>query len=562
MPNVGGPTANLSDFIAAVQTNVFELMLSKSDAAITYQTKSDAATMQSNTDTISEEVKQSQIADGNLLSNISGIAPRGQGDFWQLASGIGGSCMLLSYISSINRVYGTSGVSTPVGAFYSSDGGVTWSSVIFDIAPTMPVIIGYDGVGTFVGLTFEYGNARIYTSGDGINFTSVGTLTSILKSYSIARFNGLFIAGVDTDSTHRISTSPDGIIWTPRVTPAFGSVVNGWTFETDGTQLIAVCDAYSGAMRTFDGVEWSSTSGITTGMSTIAYSSEQKLWLCLSPTGIGFTSTDGLNWSNIGTVSPVTGAIGLIWVGNNINRWYLSVKSTALNYSIATTDDPRTTPFFMVELDGAVANSMAYSQIRYIPLYNRFIIGLTSIGVAYSTPRIRDIKASSDNIRVRNCPVVTSKYSGIADFSIASTTTETSVVPSASIGSLAYQAAQPVGMKIKISLVMQNTSAAGDTLTLRFKTQAGTLLTHAIPVAGGASNLVTRIKASLVVRTATISCCSTVMQSGLASTSVYAAPGFNPAILNTFSVTAQWGAALSTCTVNQFNLLTEFINGA
>ncbi len=156
----------------------------------------------------------------------------------------------------------------------------------------------------------------------------------------------------------------------------------------------------------------------------------------------------------------------------------------------------------------------------------------------------------------------TDKYSGAVDFAIASTTTETAIVPVTSIGSLVYQKSQPVGMKIKFSMILLNTSAAGDTLTLRFKTQAGTLLTHPIVVAGGATSLVTRVKGSFIVRTATLSMATTVNQSGVIGTSVSATPAYNPAIANTFSVTAQWGAALSTCTVTQYNVSTSFINGA
>jgi hypothetical protein len=562
MPNVGGPVANLSDFIAAVQTNMFELLLSKSDAESIYQTRAAAnaaaAAIASNASAISTSI----IADVNLLSNISGVAPRGQSDLWTVPPGLTASCESLIYFADINKLYGYSGSLVSNGANYSSDGGLTWSAITTDVPFTTAVIVGYNGSDKFVALSIYGGTTRIYSSSNGTSFTAGAMLASETIGSSIPWFNNLFITGIHTDATHWISTSPDGVTWTPRLTPDFTGTGNYIGFATDGTQLIAVGDGYVGAARTFDGISWHPTFGITTSISTIAYSSDQNLWLCLSPNGVGFTSTDGLNWTNVGTIWPATGAVGLTWVGDGINRWYLAGPSPSLNYGLWSTNDPRTTSFFNVSLDGALIDAQSYSFVLYLPTYNRFVMGLTGLKFAYSTPRIRDIKASSDNIRVRNSPVTTSKYSGTADFTIASTVTETLIIPSTSIGSLAYQAQQPVGMKINISLVMQNTSAAGDTLTLRFKTQSGTLLTHTIPVAGGATNLVTLVKASFVVRTATLSCCSTVSQSLMADSSVYAIPAYNPAILNTFSVTAQWGAALSTCTVNQFNISTDFINGA
>lgn len=564
MPSVGRPSANLSDFIASVQTDFNQRLLSKADAAAIYQTRENAASASESIDENSQKIEQMQLVDSNLLSNISGVAPRGHSDLWQLATGPADSCLFITYFPSVNRLYSSSGFPNTHEAYYSTDGGANWSGLNFNLNPINPVYIGYNNAGLYIALTWTNEYTRIFTSEDGVNFENdEHNIPLKVYCYNVEYFKGLFIVSVDADANHLIWTSPDGRIWTPRVTPTTSTLVNAITFASDGNQIIGVTDSYSGAMRSFDGITWQPVFGITTGIATIAYSAEQKIWLCFSPNGVGFTSADGLNWTNIGTIVPTVGVIGLIWVGNNINRWYLAGPAlVSHNYSLWSTHDPRISPFFNSELDGAIVNLQAYSQIRYVPSFDRFVIGLSYIGAAYSTPRIRDIKASSNNIRVRNSPVKTSKYSAAVDFNIASTAAETVIAPTTNLGSLMYQAAQPVGMKINISLVLRNTSAAGDTLTLRLKTQAGALITHAIPVAGGSTSLPARVKITLIVRTSSISCCSTVMQSAIASSTEYATPAYNPLIANTFSMTAQWGAALSTCAVSQFNVSTDFINGA
>lgn len=569
MPQPGGPSANLSDFIGAVQTNMNEFLLSKADAANTYQTLAAASSSDSGAAASASAITQVEVISSNLSSNISGLAPRGQSDLWTVPPGVPGPCESLIYFADIDRLYGFPRSTIGNGLRYSDDGGLTWAETVPDVPYIAPMVTGYNGTDKFIALPNAIaGVPHVYSSTDGINFTE-GAIVTGHYGLSIPWFNNMFVAAIWTNGTQRISTSPDGVTWTSRPTPGVATGGPNYVmFATDGTQLIAVYDGYAGAMRSLDGINWSPVFGITVGLGGIAYSPEQGLWLGLSPDGLEFTSSDGLNWTYIGLLGSNLGSIGISWVGHGINRWYLaspiqtSPPLPNFNYSLWSTDDPRTTPFFSVPLDGTLADPQGYSIVLYLPTYDRFVMGLTENKFAYSTSRSRDIKAASDNIRVRNCPVATSKYSAAADFNIASTIVETVIAPSSSIGSLTYQAPQPIGSKINLSLVMQNTSPLGDTLTLRFKTQDGTLLTHAIPVAGGADGLATLVNATFVVRTATLSTCSTISQSGIADSSKYAIPAYNPAIFNTFSVTAQWGDSLSTCSVKQFNVSTDFINGA
>lgn len=552
MPNTNGPAISMAAYINDVQAQLTIDLLSKDDAELTYETKSNAALSSNNTIANISAITSLNVASKNLQSNVNPVAPGGQQDLWQYATSgtVGG---LMYYSSDFGYVYNGG---TTIAA-YSSDGGATFLPVVFDIAPVAAMAFA-SRAGLVVALTTS---AETYTSTDGINFTKGSAAPAGRESFNIDYFisAGLFITGANVDATHQIITSPDGLTWTSRA-----SSISVNTIHSNSTTVVVVGDTTPFVMSSTNGINWANTSSsIAAACQAVAWSEDRKEWLInVTATGRTYVSTNGDAWTNLGVVAPVMNGDSLIWIGGTYNRWYACAADTNNNYSIWTTPDARTVNFVGTHLDGALLNPTNY-YIAYISSLNRIVIGNGNAPwISYNTRRPYDIKAVSDNIRVRNSAVGTDKYSGAVDFAIASTVTETTIVPATSIGSLAYQARQPVGMKVKFALVLLNTSGAGDTLTLRFKTQAGTLLTHSITVGAGATNLITRVKGSFIVRAATLSMVTTVNQSGVIGTSVTATPAYNPVILNTFSVTAQWGAALSTCTVTQYNVSTSFINGA
>ena len=96
-------------------------------------------------------------------------------------------------------------------------------------------------------------------------------------------------------------------------------------------------------------------------------------------------------------------------------------------------------------IGGGLQYGLLYDQLR-----GRFLISYNaSPWVSVGTPRPNDIKALSDNIRVRNSPVAVGLYSGYTDIVVANSTTETTLTPSTgAIGSMFLQAPQPLGMTI------------------------------------------------------------------------------------------------------------------
>jgi hypothetical protein len=552
MPVTNGPAVTLAAYVDSVQAALTASLLSKQDAALGYQSKADAAAANSNISGNTTSVNNLNLLTNELQSSVVPVAPPGQRSLWQYAtSGTVGWTMY--YSSDFGYVY-NGGTTT---AAYSIDGGVTFLAVVFDVAPT-----AQPSFASKPGLVVAFTTAgETYTSTNGINFTKRTAAPGNRTSFGIEYFAaaGLFVAGANVDATHQIITTGDGLTWTARTTPI--TIAN---VHSNSTMLVAVGSTAPYSTYSLDGITWTNTTSTNLlACRALAWSPERLEWLAnANGTGRMFSSATGTTWTDLGVIAPGLAGDTLMWLGGIYDRWYAAAADTYNNYSLWSSPDAHTYSFVGTTLDGALLNSTV-SYISYIPSLDRILIcSNNSPNIAYNTTRKYDIKSLGDNIRVRGSAVDTSKFSGTGDFTLASSLVETAIVPSTSIGTLVYPAAQPVGMRIKFSLALLNTSGAGDTLTLRFKSQAGTLLTHAIVVAGGASSLVTKVRGSFVVRTATLSMVTTATQSGLVGTGVTATPAYDPTIANTFSVTAQWGAALSTCVVTQFNAATKFINGA
>jgi predicted RecA/RadA family phage recombinase len=92
---------------------------------------------------------------------------------------------------------------------------------------------------------------------DGINWTSRTSAAD--KSWmSVTYGNGLFVAVHSSSGGNQVMTSPDGITWTSRTTPA---VDKGWYAVAYGNSLfVAVADSGTGnrVMTSPDGITWTS----------------------------------------------------------------------------------------------------------------------------------------------------------------------------------------------------------------------------------------------------------------------------------------------------------------
>jgi hypothetical protein len=131
----------------------------------------------------------------------------------------------LTFVNGRFFLTGIASLGRSFGQILSSTDGVNWSTPYQNIGFVYyysPVAFGaglYACIGGDVTLT----NARVYTSGDGMNWTPnnrtiSGGFTGRVTKLIFA--NGLFVA-MNNDSSY-ILTSPDAVNWTVRVLPASG----------------------------------------------------------------------------------------------------------------------------------------------------------------------------------------------------------------------------------------------------------------------------------------------------------------------------------------------------
>ncbi len=405
----------------------------------------------------------------DLSTMLSPICPAGLRDFWQVPAGLSFDIQNLIYNNFNDHLYGV--VTTP-GLKFSTDGGITWNDCAFDVGPASSCqVVG------FYSIVICFDNANVYTSSDGENFLQGGAFLGSF-GYDIAAFSGLYITGQNVDSSHSISSSSDGLTWVSATTSDFSTSVNGPRFAQSATVLVC-CGSTSD--YSLDGLTWTNSPSFTlSDCQSVAYSSDLNQFLAVGASGNAMVAYTGIDdWQNVGMVAPIA-SIGLIWVGAPISRWYISKNTgTGTNYNIWTTADAYI-PFASCNLDGSQPNVQAYSGIVHLGgAYNRFVIGLNSVGVAYSTSRPTVIKSTSDSILVRNSGPILNKYKMIGGANdLIAPGTETSIfLNGAFTGSRTFDA-MAVGTLIKIHfIILAGSLTAAHTLTLILYMNANVMAT-------------------------------------------------------------------------------------
>ncbi len=518
-------------------------------------------TTDSNGDTLTyattDDTKQITNLNNEQDNQLQSLAPYGQRDLWQYtASTPAGAHFQLHYSTYLSKLY----MGGNAAASYSTDGGTTNIAVVFDTPPAGAVYFS-SKPSLAIALTTT---SQTYTSTDGINFALGAAAPTTYFGYDISYSAALdlFIAPANVDASHKIITSQDGLTWTARLSPDI--LIN--SIKCNADIIVAVGELTPYIMWSEDGITWTASSTpLHNACRTVEYSSDQKIW-CASQHGGSndtFTSTNGKTWVDTGFDGPGFSGPSLIWLPSPYLGWYAS-SSYQGNYSLYHTPDPRISNFRAINLDGAVAGLIDYYLV-YIASLDRLVLSTTtSPYIAFNvTKRPYDIKSLRDNIRVRGAPVSTALYSTYADATCNNTTAETAVSSPASVlGNLVLQLPQPQGMVRRITLGGLATSAGGDTLTLKYYAGAtGTtlLFTHTIVIAALSVNVPIPIVSNLTIRAATIQVNS---RDSFTPLTVSSTPAYNPAILNTFRITAQWGAAINQFVVNQLFIEDLFRNGA
>jgi hypothetical protein len=492
----------------------------------------------------------SLLSSGANFNTSTSLAAPGQNHLWQITTSGTAPKGSSSYFNANLNILLSSNNS--IGLAYSSDYGVTWNNCVFDIASAEVLVVGFNSsVMVAIGVT------EAYTSVDGINWVKRASLPSAVTSFNIEWFAAasLFVAGSSTAGSY-IMTSPNGQTWTLRT-----SSIQALTIKSNATTLVAVGQGTPYSQYSTNGITWTNTSSTLTQLRSLAYSPAKNQFFCLSyTTAEGWVSYNGSVWTSVGLVGPASSAVNdtLFWVSSkNYNRWYFSKANTDGNYCLWSSPDA-TIPFVGTNLDGATNQNLSYSA-GYIPSQDRFFIGINnSPYFAYSTSR-NDLKAVTDNIRSRGFPVVTSMYSTPADVTVINTTTET-IVSTGGIGSLILPDPQALGTVVNLKMFMVVTSGAGDTLTARIKINGATMSTNTITV-GAVAGAPVELNSLFTVQATTVRYNNKhiINNTTTQSTGTLA---FTRTVINTLSVTLQWGAALSSCTMDQLLIQTNFLNGA
>jgi hypothetical protein len=218
--------------------------------------------------------------------------------------------------SAVNGYYGLAKDAYP--GLNPSSSGVkavqTWMSRTPETSSWISVCWSPE-LGLFVAVAY-FGNNRVMTSPDGINWTA-RTAATASAWYSVCWSPELrlFVAVAEGGTSTRAMTSPDGITWTARTA---ASETNRWSAVCWAAELgifVAVSiDGTTRVMTSRNGITWSSSniSGVEANIwIDVCWSKELRLFVAVSETGTNrvMTSPNGTTW----TPRLAAGAQDNIW---------------------------------------------------------------------------------------------------------------------------------------------------------------------------------------------------------------------------------------------------------
>jgi hypothetical protein len=189
----------------------------------------------------------------------------------------------------------------------------------------------------------------------GITWTAQTTSATSQVWRSVAYGNGLFVAVAASGTGNRVMTSPDGITWTSRITPAD----NNWIDITYANGLfVAVAQSGTGdrVMTSPDGINWTlGTTPADNNWGSITYGN--GLFVAVAASGTGnrvMTSPDGINWT------LRSSAADNLWTGiTYANGLFVAVAGSGTNNRVMTSPDGITWTI------GSSAANVGWSSVTY-----------------------------------------------------------------------------------------------------------------------------------------------------------------------------------------------------
>ena len=400
--------------------------------------------------------------------------PRGQNDTWALP--------IIEYNSAWltktpDYVY-SSGLISNLPTRYALSTNITnFKPIIYSDSGNETLIIGYrpfistDINYLYIGICSAVGGGMSYTSSNGINMTAQTILPEIASQNIIYNsVSNLFIMGFYLSTNWWISTSPDGITWTIRVT--YTPVPVSYVYfeqNTDGSVIVAVDDSGGYPSYSLDGgLTWILSTTLAQGQA-LCYSDEQAMFV-LSGGSLGqiFYSYNGIVWM-LSSTTGVINSTGLIYVPSPISRYYIvsGDRNGRPNYEISSFLTP-TTDLITGLLSGSNTATQLYANLLYIPESDRFLTG-TSQGVAYST-KVFNI---NDNISIiQSCTYAIDIAQRYTNFGVGNNITGngTLINPFQTIGRCLTGAQYPLEIQISGQSSTENLSLVGSNSNMSIMT--------------------------------------------------------------------------------------------
>lgn len=511
---------------------------------------------------VSEVLVVSDIASSNP-SSIDYVCPRGLNDIWSLPL-IPFSASFLTQFN--NYLYAVNAEDDLQKTRYTTAQNVQSFSPL-NYEGDYAIIVCSNGT-TYIGVPYTYAvptsTPRYYqTSLDGTYFTSSEVIAPYgLGSHSII-FNtvsNLYISSFFDLSSTWISTSPDGITWTIRLSDILSGPNYSYFAQHDNI-IVLTNSIFTSPLYSLDGgITWAQSPTPATGQA-ICYSDEKKMFVILGGLFSVYYSYDGITW----ILSPIRGQAGtvsVIYLPAPISKFYIPSTlrgENGQNYSMSCFSDVFS-EIIDANLDGSVPAYASYNSVIYVPESDAFLLA-TDSGIAFSMRR-DCIKSPSDTIVVRGKPVTVCNYINGEKKTITNSSIETSILTGIdSLGNFKFNPVQPSGMTMDIKVFLKCSSTAGMNVLFNIKSQSNLIFNIFITIPALSTNVPIYLNAILtVLPTSTETSCISYRDGGTWSITEQTAP-YDSLSLNTFDLTIKMDDNNSTVIMDKILSTVAFIQG-
>ena len=275
------------------------------------------------------------------------------------------------------------GVSSGTSLHYSTD-GFTWNSAIRLANKSWTNLCYAPELSLIVAIAADTGTSSISTSPDGITWTTRTSPASTNGWAYVCWSPELSLFAAVGGNGNQVMTSPDGITWTLR-TGAMSSNGLNILWAAELALFIAIGNGVTNAMSSQDGITWNGYSlpAQATSKESLSYSPDLQM-LVYAPQTVNtiYTSTTGLSGS--WTARTVPGSqrwSGLCWSAN-----LSSFFAVANNANAGGTDQIAKSTDGITWENESVETERSWTGIVWSPYLYRFVIWATT----YQTESTRE----------------------------------------------------------------------------------------------------------------------------------------------------------------------------